>query len=145
MLPFEVSGVVLPPEKGVIEFLYPGGFKADIFHYDGILKEGQTFNRNGELSVIGMETPGGKNSSGINNSSSADKNPLTTEQKTISEVAPEKGTEQNNETNADTNAGAINLTKSANNSKTYFIIAILAVIIFGAGAIFFIRRRKGTP
>ncbi len=151
VVPSEVSGLVLSQEKDVIEFLYPGGFKADVFNYDGILKNGQSFNRNGELSLISSETPGDKNSSGvntassgINNSSSANKNPIPNpkEQKIVSEDLPEKWIEQSNKINTDVNAGAINLTSSNNNSKTYFIIAILAVILFGAAAILFIRRRN---
>ncbi len=149
VVPFEVSGLVLPPEKGVIEFLYSGGFKADVFNYDGILKSGQSFNRDGGLSFIGSETPGGKNSSVVNNFSTANKNlapsikeQKTEEQKVVPKDLSEKAIEQNNKINADVNAGAINLTNSNNHSKTYFIIAILGVIIFGVVAILFIRRQR---
>jgi len=155
VIPSSVSGIFFNPGKGIIEFLYSGGFKADIFNYDGILKDAQSFNRDGELSLISAETPGGKNSSGvntafsgINNSSTANKNPApniiqnTKEQKTASAELPKEKMVQNDEINADANAGAINLSSSDNNSKTYFIIAILAVIIFGAAAILFIRRQR---
>ncbi len=35
--------------------------KADEFNYDGILKEGQSFNRNKETSTMAQESPGAAN------------------------------------------------------------------------------------
>jgi len=150
-IPSSISGMVFNSGKGIIEFLYSGGFKADVFNYDGILKDGQSFNRDGKSSFVGALTPGGKNSSGVSNFLSADKNPQpnakeqkTEAQKADSEKLSKEGARQGDGINADAGAGAINLTSSKGSSKTYFIIVILAVIIFGAAAILFIRRQRGV-
>lgn len=58
---FSVSGIILPEGKGAIELLYPGGFKADSFSYEGSLKDGQSFSRDGSGSVITKETPAKEN------------------------------------------------------------------------------------
>jgi len=150
-IPSSISGMVFNSGKGIIEFLYSGGFKADVFNYDGILKDGQSFNRDGKSSFVGALTPGGKNSSGVSNFLSADKNPQpnakeqkTEAQKADSEKLSKEGARQGDGINADAGVGAINLTSSKGSSKTYFIIVILAVIIFGAAAILFIRRQRGV-
>ena len=115
------------------------------------MKDGQSFNRDGKSSFVGALTPGGKNSSGVSNFLSADKNPQpnakeqkTEAQKADSEKLSKEGARQGDGINADAGVGAINLTSSKGSSKTYFIIVILAVIIFGAAAIFFIRRQRGV-
>jgi len=57
------SGIFLPSNFGLVELLYPGGFLANNFEYNGFLKEKESFSRKKSTSdvYIAQETPGEEN------------------------------------------------------------------------------------
>ncbi len=141
VIPSSISGIILLQEKGIVEFLYSGGFKADIFSYNGFLQNGQSFNRANKISLIGQETPGAKNSVIIAQSAKS------------AEVVPPRGgttsaktpSDEIKEDNAQTaNIITIGDDNSAKSNTKIYLIAVLGLIVFTGAAIFFIRRRGLT-
>ncbi len=55
------SGINLSAGKGLVRLSYVGGSAADVFNYEGVLTEGQSFSRQDKESVITKETPGSAN------------------------------------------------------------------------------------
>jgi hypothetical protein len=57
------TGLSLGNNKGEVRLFYPGSFLADSFNYEGVLKEGESFSRNGESVYLAQESPGRENNS----------------------------------------------------------------------------------
>ena len=60
-VPESVSAISLALISGEAELLYPTGFSADLFSYNGLLKENESFNRIGGQIIIASESPGKEN------------------------------------------------------------------------------------
>ena len=148
VIPSSVSGIIFYDGKGIVELLYAGGFKADIFNYDGFLSENESFNRIDTGSLISLATPGAKNStptlSRVEASTSSIDNsaPLA---KAPEEIRASKSTDQKSQ-NQDNTQTANMITVGDNGAKsntTIYLIAIIGVILFASAAILFIRRHRG--
>ena len=146
----DVSGINLSGNKGAVELLYPGGFKADDFYYDGALQKGQSFNRADSGSVITQETPGAKNLVTVaefnaqpqklnkNASSPADKETIAYS-KTPEATETSSATENNSAVNE--NTAAVDMADTKSNVKIYLFV-VLGLIIFTSGAVLFVRRHR---
>ncbi len=161
VIPSSVSGINLLQGKGIVEFLYSGGFKADSFSYDGFLSESQSFNRanvgspEGKqvsygVNLIGPETPGAKNSTkptpdiGSSNSSidsNVKKSNTEGSNKTAEESSEKESKNENNTQSA--NIITVGDSGGAKSNTKIYLFAVLGLVVFAAAAIFFIHRQRG--
>ena len=148
VIPVSVSVVVLAENKGVIELLYPGGFKAGEFYYEGLLKDGESFSftRDNKVGVITKETPGAANliSQVKTNVSSQEKSTsvVTAQSSENQKALSKEAASQENDQNIDKETGNVAASAigvSASNNKIYYL-AVLGLIIFAAGAVLLVRR-----
>jgi PKD repeat protein len=142
VIPSSVSGTVFYSGKGIVELLYPGGFKADSFSYNGFPLENQSFNRIDSGSWIGPETPGAKNSiiTAISKiiSSPENKNMISGAQNQNKISEKPSGQENTDQTANIIIIGQSNIAKS--NTKIY-LLAVLGLILLAGAAVLFIRHR----
>lgn len=151
------SGIIFYQGNGRVELLYPGGFLADSFDYNGVVSSGQSFSRDRNGSAITRETPGAKNDKAVE---------LTSK---TSEVAGGKSVVQetnngdtgNSEICADESASACEVkldgeslsqtasvvgvsenNSSRNNNKVYYFLGTFVLIIFSGAGVYFIRRQS---
>jgi len=160
VIPISVSGVVLAEGKGVIELLYPGGFKAGEFYYEGLLKDGESFSftpletpfltgftRDSKVGLITKETPGEANLiPQVKTNVLPQEKPASVAEGQSSEnqKASSKEVASQEKNNQDIKKETDNVTASAvnaspSNNKIYYF-AVLGLIIFAIAAVLFIRR-----
>ncbi len=153
VIPASVSGLVFPDGKNSVELLYAGGFKADEFNYDGLLKEGQSFNRSKDMSLIAQESPGAVNlipaqkvetSKILTTNSSPSKN-----ENTVASKNSEGPNAQsvNAEDKSIKTEESKQLTASAADSGSnwkFYLLAVLGLIVFSSAGVLFVRRRGGA-
>ncbi len=160
IIPSSVSGMIFYPGKGVVELLYPGGFKADSFSYNGFLQDSQTFNRLDAASPEGSRQGGTYGASLIGLESPAAKNLIpSTEIKTASVSAPKKeesvaaGAKNTSDFSdnsgagagvaTNTNEAAIIISQDSGSKNIIYLLAAFGVAVFGAIVFLFIRRKRG--
>jgi hypothetical protein len=147
-IPSFVSGMIFYPGKGVVEFFYPGGFKADSFNYDGFPSAGETFNRGNDKIFIAAETPGAKNTK----IKQTEQGPALLSTSSDSKVAPQVkdapenlADEQTESDNQAANIITVGQPDAAKNKAKIYLLAVLGLIILAAAAaIFFIRRHSSN-
>ncbi len=160
IIPSSVSGMIFYPGKGVVELLYPGGFKADSFSYNGFLQDNQTFNRLDAASpegsrqggtygagLIGLESPAAKNLI----SGAAIKTAVTTAPKKEESVAAgAKNTSDFSDNSGagagvatNTNEAAIIISQDSGSKNIIYLLAAFGVAVFGAIVFLFICRKRG--
>ena len=149
VIPSSVSGMIFYDGKGIVELLYAGGFKADIFTYNGFPSESESFNRADTGSLIGSATPAAKNSTPALSrveapTSSTDKStPLAKAPEEIRASKSEDQKSQNQDNTQTANMITVGDSGGAKSNTTIYLIAIIGVVLFASAAILFIRRHRG--
>lgn len=154
-----VSGIIIVQGKGIVELLYPGGFLADSFDYNGVLAENQSFSRCATSDVyIAQETPGEENaevpapeeqsieveSPDINGRQYEEVRPQEFQETPSVEEEPElvEGDGKTLGVEVEQEANIITITdKEISNKMTYFLLVFGLAILAGLG-VFLIRRQR---
>jgi hypothetical protein len=161
VIPSSVSDMIFYDGKGIVEFLYSGGFKADIFNYDGFPSGSESFNRTDSGSPGGKQAPYGVNL--IGSASPGAKNSIVAAvSKTISSPEPVKSSAFDNgdvsstqdsseisenfseQGNTDQAANIITVGESSSTESNFmtYLLIVGGLIVFAAAAILFIRRER---
>jgi len=156
VIPLSASGFILYSGKSSVEFLYPGGFKADLFNYDGFLSGSESFARDGDKSSIAQVTPGQKNpaktaviqksgKSGVEKFSTSKSQKTETMEVELPYIK-DSSSENSGSQPGSQGANVISVGDSGNakNNAKIYLFAILALILFAGAAVFFIRRQRGV-
>ena len=151
----EISDLFLNEGQGQIDFLYPNNFVADSFKYEGLLKEEQSFSKNGDESIKTESTPGGENkivlSLGIPEINTSESTKESTKTVSIPHnsveikgsrngIAEEKQSLGKNQTSNIVNS----VSKPPESNKLYYFLGVLVLVIFSIFGVTLIRRQSSV-
>ncbi|MBU2633051.1 lamin tail domain-containing protein [Patescibacteria group bacterium] len=146
VIPLSSAGFSIHQGKNIVELLYPGGFPADSFSYNGIISDGQSFSRSGEDSFITSETPGRKNEPPA--VVSVQSKVAQTEYPKVQEYNQAKVVEiKDEETSLAGLGGEANIIATVGGSyvksrKFFYILLSLGLIVVSSLGVFLIRRQR---
>jgi len=148
------SGILLASGKGMVELLYPGGFLADSFEYNGVLKEGESFARKENGSVITLETPGKKNDdvnllkSDFPRKTDFDVlKSVEVESSTIEVQPPYINVDETDQLEEVEPLGAnvVAITnKESSNKSLYYFLGVLGLVLFASLGVLMVRRNRSA-
>ncbi len=146
VIPASVSKINFSSGKGIAEFFYSGGFKADSFSYEGFVSESQSYNRGASAALVAQESPAAKNliPSDIIKTASVSAPKKEGSSTTVAKNTSNFSDSGNNGATS-TNPAAIVIGQSGNTKSNalIYLAAAFGVAISAVVAIFFINRKRG--
>lgn len=144
-----VSAISPAPVFGEAELLYPTGFSADLFSYNGLLEENESFNRiaGQTQTIVALESPGKEAAELRLKQENPPPSSLSNKSSVYLEIRSPSATlsQEKNIVSATAVNQSSNVIETAENTKNnvwFWFLASLGVGFFSAAGFIFIRRDK---